>query len=100
MENELTVAEINTLIEAVDAWTSASRHGSLLAGLFMGSLIAKAGGGSEESLGEAKSAVDKFTEGEKEKEQAREEQAIILKAKLIALRDKAEAREFASSVTA
>ena len=97
MNDELTVAEINTLIEAVDAWTSSSKRDSLMAGLFMGALICN---GDPSRAEEGKAVAKKFTEGEDEKQKSREDQAILLKAKLIAMRDKAEAREFAKSLAA
>jgi len=55
--DELTVSEINTLIEAVDAWTTASQTSSMLAGLFMGALICK---DNPDGDTECKEVVNKF----------------------------------------
>jgi hypothetical protein len=92
---ELSVTEINTLIEAVDAWTTASQTSSMLAGLFMGALISRS---SENGTVEGKSFVDKFTDGEDQKTENRKEQAIPLKAKLMQMRTIAEAREVAKEM--
>ena len=37
---QLTVAEINTIIEALDAWTTSSKTSSLLGGLVFGAMMA------------------------------------------------------------
>jgi hypothetical protein len=89
---ELTVAEINTLIEAVDAWISADKTNSMLAGLFMGALISQGEDGDPEK---GKEAMNKMMEGSEEKKKSREDQGTLLKAKLIMMRDKAEVKELA-----
>lgn len=97
--DKLTVTEINTLIEAVDAWTTASKTSSLLAGLFMGALTAKSETGTDEERAEkGKDVVEIFTNGEEDKQKQREEQAITIKAKLLKLRNEAEARELSEEL--
>jgi len=93
---QLTVSEINTIIEALDAWTTSSRTSSMLGGLIFGALLSR----GEEGEGAEKGAeiVKKMTEGEEDKQKQREEIAILLKAKLIKLRDVVEAQEFASTL--
>ena len=77
---DLTVKEIDTLIEALDAWTHNSKTTSMLAGLMIGSMI----GGNN-----GKDVINEFMSGEDEKENERKEIAAFLKIKLLRLRDKA-----------
>ena len=96
---QLTVNEINTLIEALDSWTSASKNQSLLAGLMFGAMVAgNTEGTDEEKASKGKEVIDSLTSGENEKQKIREEQAVILKAKLIKIRDQIEAKDFAQSI--
>jgi hypothetical protein len=77
---EFTTQEIDTMIEALDAWTTNSKVTSMLTGLMIGGLM-----GGEEGV----SVTKRFMEGEDEKENQRKETASFLKAKLLRLRDKA-----------
>jgi hypothetical protein len=86
MEN-LTISEINTLIEALDAWTTASKTSSMLAGIMFGAMVAGASGDTSD----AKKLMDKMNDGEDEKQKMREEIAIVLKSKLLRIRDRIEA---------
>lgn len=93
MEQNLTVSDYDTLIEALDAWTTASKHTSMLAGLMMGALIA---GANDVEAGSQ--FVERMNAGEDQKAENRKEIAIILKAKLIRERDALVARQFADSI--
>ena len=92
---QLTVGEINTIIEALDAWTTSSRTTSLLGGLIFGAMMSRGEDGGVET---AKVFVNKMTEGEEDKQKQREEIAVMLKAKLIKLRDSIEAKDFAETL--
>lgn len=92
---QLTVSEINTLIEALDAWTTSSKTSKMLGGLIFGALLSR---GEEDGADKGQEIFKKMNEGEEEKQKQREEIAIMLKAKLIKLRDTVEASEFANSV--
>ena len=94
MNEQLTVQEINTLIEAVDAWTTASQTSSMLAGLFIGALTSRGEGDAEKGH----NAYKEMTAGEDEKTTARKEQAVVIKAKLLQMRAVAEAREVAEEM--
>ena len=92
---QLTVAEINTIIEALDAWTTSSKTSSLLGGLVFGAMMA---GEQEGGAEKAKDFVKEMTQGEDEKQKQREEIAVMLKAKLIKMRDGIEVKDFAQSL--
>lgn len=92
---QLTVSEINTLIEALDAWTTASKTSKMLGGLIFGALLSR---GEEEGASKGAEIVQKMQEGEEEKQHQREEIAVMLKAKLIKLRDSIEAKGFAETL--
>jgi hypothetical protein len=77
---EFTTQEIDTMIEALDAWTTNSKTTSMLTGLMIGGLM----GGDD-----GKEIIKRFMDGEDEKEAQRKETASFLKAKLLRLRDKA-----------
>ncbi len=80
MEN-LTVEELDTLIEALDAWTTADRSDRMLVGLIIGAMVSK-----EDSSAGAK-FFEGITDGTAEKMESRKEVATLLKAKLIKMRD-------------
>lgn len=81
--------EIKNLMEALDAWEDVKPTETLMNGL-LAMLV-----GGEENLNEVKAAVDEKMEEANKIRDMRKEQAILLKAKLLGLRDQAEASEAA-----
>jgi hypothetical protein len=96
MQTGFTSDEIDILMEAVTEWTTASKTGSMLAGLFMGAMVC---GGDKKRAGEGKDAVKRMMDGEDEKQKMREEQAILLKAKLIQMRDQVIVSEISKQIS-
>lgn len=90
---ELTIHDIDILIEAVDAWVISSKTTSMLGGLVFGAMLSRGG-----DVNEGKSFVESMMKGEDEKEQTRKEIAITLKAKLLKMRDQIMIGEVASSI--
>lgn len=84
MLDELTTEDIDTLIEAADAWAVASKRDSILVGLMMGMMLRGEMG---------KEAMTSAMAGEDEKERARKETVALIKAKLIKARDRMAIRE-------
>ncbi len=91
---ELTKDEYNILIEATDCWVSKDFGEGLVGSLMTGMMSKDA---SPEIVQKMKEK-DKEERLEREsKKQVRKERAIILKAKLLKLRDKIEAKDFCES---
>lgn len=90
--DELTVQDIDVLIEAVEAWITAESRSKLLAGLIVGAMAGN--GDSERSF----DVFHKITEGREDGEASRKETAIMLKAKLLKLRDRLMIAEVATNL--
>ena len=85
-----TLEEIDILIEALKSWENeGSTHGLLTAMLSVG-----LGADKDEAIEDAKAQSELFVAEKKKKEY----QSIMIKAKLIKMRDEIEAKEFGNSV--
>jgi hypothetical protein len=92
---DLTVEEINMLIEAVSAWIDADENKTILASLISGAMMV-----GQDNIGveKARDYVNEAAQGARVAKRAREEQGTMLKAKLLTMRNKAEVREVAQSL--
>lgn len=82
---QLTNQDVNTLIEALDAWEQSGFAGQLMGDMFAGMLC------KDESAMEKMKAERERSNAEYERKvRAKKERSIILKAKLLQLRDSIE----------
>jgi transcriptional regulator of met regulon len=90
---DFTRDEIENLLEALDSWVQSLTSNSLL--------IAMLGMGLSKDEESAKKRMDDFandTDKRQQEVKTRSEQAILLKAKLLKMRDAVEAQEFVGSI--
>ena len=95
---ELNRSDLDVLIEAVEAWESSGALGEL-----MGEMVAAIGGpkdGSEREEWLRKREVERITKQEAKaaEKRIRKERSILLRAKLIAIRDRSEVEDYARTV--
>jgi hypothetical protein len=81
MKQQLTSDECNLLIECVDAWKSSDVMAGLMTGMLMMGLS------REDSEEKRHKQFDDATKKGQEESRSKEERAVLLKAKLIHLRD-------------
>ncbi len=86
MENNLSSKEIDILVDALEAWERKDMTGKLMGGLLK-AMIAK-----DDPVMKAKMEEEERIENEKEEKEARQrkEVALMLKAKLIGIKQNAE----------
>ena len=94
MSSGFTRQDLDVLFEAVEAWEREDKGPGLMGALLTGMVGENAPG--EKSQME-RSMEQKQKEADRERK-VRKERGVILRAKLIALRDKADAASFADSV--
>ena len=87
-----TVEEIKDLMDALNSWEK-DDEGSLLTTL-MGGMLHQ----NEEARKDFLDEQEVKMKEEAQERENRKERSILLKAKLISMRDKAEAKEFGSSI--
>ena len=92
MIEELTEQDVNVLMEAIDAWITSAKSTRLLAGLFIGALSAE-----KDGVDAAQKKFEEISNGGEDENTRREEVAILLKAKLLKIRDRIVASEFGKS---
>jgi len=97
MSSEFTRQDLDVLFEAVEAWEREDKGPGLMGALLTGMV-------GESASDEGKSQMERSME-QKQKEadherKMRKERGVLLRAKLITLRDKADAASFAESVPA
>lgn len=90
---ELTVADINILLEAVDAWEDSDSMMGLTTSMLMLGL-----GVAGDTAEEKKANLTQTMNEAKAKQENKKEQAIMLKAKLLMLRQKLEVEEVAKEM--
>lgn len=83
----LTREDIDVLIEATEAWESKDAAGELMGDLLQGMLSR----GDEKTLAEMKQRKMEETRKREQEKKLRKERSIILRAKLISLRDSMDA---------
>lgn len=81
---DLTVTEIDTLMEALDAWESKDMGDTLMTGMLSMALLSKE---------DAKAEMEKEMAEAREKTRRKKETSILLKAKLIGMKDGATVSE-------
>lgn len=79
---ELTIEDIDVLIEAVEKWETADASDDLMFGM-MGIMLA----GSKENADKILKEQEVDRANSKEKRQVKKERAVLLKAKLIQMKD-------------
>ena len=83
MENNLSSKEIDTLVEALEAWETKDNTGRLLGGLMSAMLSDKMGDEAKAKM----EAAEKEREEKAEREQKqRKETSLLLKAKLVMMK--------------
>lgn len=91
MDMEITKDEYDILIESVDCWVSKDFGDALFSGLITSIAFRDA---PPDVKAEMKKKEDEDNHKRKEAKQLRKEQGILLKAKLLRLRDAIEAKNF------
>ena len=86
--NELTRQDLDVLIESMEAWENKDDFGGIIAGMFDEMLSEKS---SPEKQLEMKLRREKENRDRQDKKLVRKERSIMLRAKLIALRDSIDA---------
>ncbi len=92
--NDLTRQDVDVLIEAMEAWERSGSEGQLM-GSLMGSLLCR---GDEEAMAKMKKEQERSRREFEEKQRLRKERSVVLRAKLISLRDAANATAFLGSL--
>ena len=91
---ELKIEELDILIDAMTAWESRDSFGQLMGGL-MGAMLAK----DDEQREERHAQFEKTMEEKADQQRREKETSIIIKAKLIQMKDKLIAKNAAEFMT-